>query len=534
MVACTWLTCAALTTACSSSESDASANPGPGIDGGAEATQADGGGGDTSSEGAPGSDATSPSDAGWPGYDAATSEFCGNGLDDDQNGQVDDGCPCSEGATQQCYGANPLQAGVGVCVWGSQTCETTGSGEFASTAWGACAGFGKPADEVCNGVDDDCDGTVDDGAPCSGGLTCAGGQCVEQCTPVNGGWTEWACTTCSPCVRVCTRECSNPAPSCGGTLCQGEASRQESCAGTAEAVNFGQGSLSLGACGEYAGTVPAGVSQLTLALWGAGGGGGAPGTGGGGAYVRGTIAVNAGDVVALHVGCGGMKAGGGGGATYVYVNGQVVMVAAGGGGGGSDGCSGCSGDENPAYGNGGAGGPVGGAGQDGVGNDYLGLLAGGGQGATASGGGAGGVFDDQSSHSFSECTTSGFAGSKDTGGANSTCQCEVGKSAVEHFGGCSGCGNGGGGGGGSGFFGGGGGAGKFTYVGGGGGGGSSWVDSSRVSSVTSEGGSYQTPGGVTAPGYLSDAGRGGRGQTDPFDHPQFATLGADGRIVVMP
>lgn len=523
-------------TACSSSDTDANAPPGSGgdSDAGSDATQVEAGDDGAPPVDAASPDAAAPSDASWPGYDASTSEVCGNGFDDDQNGQVDEGCPCIEGDTQPCHGGNPLQAGVGACTLGNQVCETTGSGEFETTAWGECNGFVEPGTEVCNGLDDDCDGTVDDEASCPSGLKCAGGQCVEDCSPVDGGWTAWDCSTCSPCeanaFRVCTRQCSNPAPSCGGAACQGESSTQESCAAASTVITLGQGMQSLTACGVYTATVPAGTSQLTLSLWGAGGGGGAPGTGGGGAYVRGTLAVSTGDLVSLHVGCGGMVANGGGGGTYVYVNGILVMVAAGGGAGGSDGCSGCSKNENPAYGSGGAGGPVGGAGQDGVSNDHHSIFAGGGKGATAVAGGVGGVVNDQSA--YSTCATNGFAGAKDLGGANHSSQCGAGKSASGHFGGCSGCGNGCGGGGGSGFFGGGSGAAKWTYVGGGGGGGASWIDPSRVSSVTNEGGNYQVPGGTSAAGYTGQAGRGGRGTTDSFDSSQKATAGADGLIVI--
>jgi Cys-rich repeat protein len=34
-----------------------------------------------------------------------------------------------------------------------------------------------PQPEVCNGIDDDCDGIVDDGAPCAAGQSCIAGAC---------------------------------------------------------------------------------------------------------------------------------------------------------------------------------------------------------------------------------------------------------------------------------------------------------------------------------------------------------------------
>ncbi|MCZ7679750.1 MAG: putative metal-binding motif-containing protein [Sandaracinaceae bacterium] len=71
-------------------------------------------------------------------------------IDNDCDGMVDPGCMCTTGATRSC-GISM----VGACTLGTQTC---GAG-----AWGACVGNVDPIAEVCNGADDDCDGTVDEG-----------------------------------------------------------------------------------------------------------------------------------------------------------------------------------------------------------------------------------------------------------------------------------------------------------------------------------------------------------------------------------
>jgi hypothetical protein len=58
---------------------------------------------------------------------------------------------------------------------------------------------------------------------CGGGTNDCGGACNTQpcCTPVNGAWTDWgACTS-----RSQTRTCTNPAPSCGGSNCAGDATQ---------------------------------------------------------------------------------------------------------------------------------------------------------------------------------------------------------------------------------------------------------------------------------------------------------------------
>lgn len=72
-------------------------------------------------------------------------EAC-NGLDDDCNGVVDDGL------AQQCG------TDVGVCEYGSQTCQ--------NGAWGECTGGIIPTTEACNELDDDCDGDADESEVC--------------------------------------------------------------------------------------------------------------------------------------------------------------------------------------------------------------------------------------------------------------------------------------------------------------------------------------------------------------------------------
>jgi hypothetical protein len=89
-------------------------------------------------------------------------EICGNGLDDDCNGQVDEGCSCIPGAVQPCFKGPPGRRNVGACQDGTQRCE--GTGEFGS--WGDCTGGIWPTNEACDTVDNDCNGCVDDDPRC--------------------------------------------------------------------------------------------------------------------------------------------------------------------------------------------------------------------------------------------------------------------------------------------------------------------------------------------------------------------------------
>ncbi|MBN1772424.1 MAG: hypothetical protein JXB32_14235 [Deltaproteobacteria bacterium] len=100
-----------------------------------------------------------------------TTEICGDGLDNDCDGVVDEaaaGCTCAPGAFQRCYGGPPGRAGVGGCVWGWQACSVAEVG-----SWSECEGWIPPSEDRCDGKDNDCDGCPDQGTGCDpGGFAC--------------------------------------------------------------------------------------------------------------------------------------------------------------------------------------------------------------------------------------------------------------------------------------------------------------------------------------------------------------------------
>ncbi len=93
-------------------------------------------------------------------------ETCDGSRDEDCDGRIDESCPCSAGQMQPC--------GTGYCA-GTQTCNSAG-------VWSTCTGP-APRAEVCNGIDDDCDGIPDttDTDVAMLGATC--GTSVGLCNP---------------------------------------------------------------------------------------------------------------------------------------------------------------------------------------------------------------------------------------------------------------------------------------------------------------------------------------------------------------
>jgi len=78
----------------------------------------------------------------------AATERC-DGVNNDCDAMTDEGCLCTDGASMPCDVSS-----VGVCRPGTQIC--------IAGAWGSCVGSVRSSTEVCNGRDDDCDGSIDE------------------------------------------------------------------------------------------------------------------------------------------------------------------------------------------------------------------------------------------------------------------------------------------------------------------------------------------------------------------------------------
>ena len=112
------------------------------------------------------------------------SESC-DGKDNDCNGQIDDGQPCTNGMT--CAGTAGCRCGSGAACTGGKHCCSGSCLDVSSslTSCGAC-GIACGAGESCASGKCQCGsvvGTAGGGAACQSGTSCVGGLC-QTCNPL--------------------------------------------------------------------------------------------------------------------------------------------------------------------------------------------------------------------------------------------------------------------------------------------------------------------------------------------------------------
>jgi len=96
-------------------------------------------------------------------------EICNDGLDNNCNGMVDELCICNPGDVQPCFAGPPGLRNVGACQDGHQVCVL----DVDYGYWGECKGGMLPTDQdLCDSVDNNCNGCVDENLCCTGELDC--------------------------------------------------------------------------------------------------------------------------------------------------------------------------------------------------------------------------------------------------------------------------------------------------------------------------------------------------------------------------
>ncbi len=193
--------------------------------------------------------------------EAAVSPVCGNGDvetgEECDDGNDDDTDACVSGCRNAFCGDGFILAGTEDCEGASVTscataCGTVGTQSCVACRWAACA----PPAEICNGLDDDCANGPDDGFSC---VVAASTSCVASCgstgTQSCSAACEWeACvppaetcdgtdndcdTTCDNgfgCCRGRTRSCTTSCGSTGSQTC-GSSCTWRSCAPPSETCN---------------------------------------------------------------------------------------------------------------------------------------------------------------------------------------------------------------------------------------------------------------------------------------------------------
>jgi hypothetical protein len=165
--------------------------------------------------------------------DPKMAEVCDQAMvDENCDGQKNEGCDCWNGQSQDC-----VSGALGPCKPGKQTCN--------AGKWSVCTSTLKPSAELCDSVDNNCDGQADNSVtdckatehcesgvckctPQCTGKTCGPDGCGGNCAP-NTCQTGYTCQdgNCK-CVPQCTGKICGP-DGCGGNCAPNTCSSTQSC-----------------------------------------------------------------------------------------------------------------------------------------------------------------------------------------------------------------------------------------------------------------------------------------------------------------
>ncbi len=181
-------------------------------------------------------------------------EVC-NGVDDDCNGAVDDGDP---GGGAACgIDTGTCKSGLEHCVGGAVV----------------CVGSIGPTPEICDGLDNDCDGTGDNLATCPNGSQCIQGNCAAPC-----GQGEFPCPGGQQCISgfceqvSCADVTCKAGDHCENGVCIPDSSTQSGSSGAGGQASNGATTSTTGAGAEGGAGIGGPSSRNTWGLATGGGG----------------------------------------------------------------------------------------------------------------------------------------------------------------------------------------------------------------------------------------------------------------------
>jgi hypothetical protein len=134
------------------------------------------------------------------GYGSGPTCMCA-GLDCDDNDPA-----VHDTGMASCYSGPMGTAGKGVCVAGLKTCT--------SGVWSPCVGEVVPTAEACNNQDDDCNGMVDDNL---GSFSCGLGVCAKTVTACTNGVVQ-QCVPGAPAMPLDGPTCNGVDDNCNGVI----------------------------------------------------------------------------------------------------------------------------------------------------------------------------------------------------------------------------------------------------------------------------------------------------------------------------